>query len=441
MQISHIKIKNILGIDALEFSPGAFTEISGKNGQGKTSVLEAIKSAIGGGHDATLLRKGEEQGESVILLDDDTEISRRIKAGASQTDVRREGKKVTRPAELIKALTDSIAVNPVDFLRAPKKDRVRVLLESMPIEADTDYLSEISGIPVDAQEGVHALHVIKSVHEKVYDARTATNAVLKEKRATVNQLRQALPEMPEGLEGQDEEALTKSIADLQITRDTRLEKIRQKLDGLKDATRTSIDDIRTKLQADIDALKTAAQAQVDTINAALEENTKLAAAATAKAQATCTDAVEPIKLTLATIRANRETFAKRTQTIDTINQFSTDIDDLTAKSEGQSQALAEIEKYKSELLETLPIPGLEVIDGEIMRDGIVFDRLNTAQQVDIAVEIAKIRSGDLGIICCDGLELLSTEAFESFKERAIASGLQMFVTRVSDGDLHINTDE
>ncbi|CAH1654942.1 Exonuclease SbcC [Hyphomicrobiales bacterium] len=64
MKIHHIRISNILGVDQLEFEAGQFNEISGQNGTGKTSVLEAIKSVTQTGHDATLLRKGAENRSS-----------------------------------------------------------------------------------------------------------------------------------------------------------------------------------------------------------------------------------------------------------------------------------------------------------------------------------------------------------------------------------------
>jgi hypothetical protein len=107
----------------------------------------------------------------------------------------------------------------------------------------------------------------------------------------------------------------------------------------------------------------------------------------------------------------------------------------------QSTALTEIEKYKSELLSSLPIPGLTVLDGEIYRDGVQFDRLNTAQQVGIAVEIAKLRAGDLAIICCDGLELLDTDSYQEFHNQAVESGMQLFITRVSDDDFSISSED
>ena len=86
MQISHLTIRNILGIDELELSPQGFTQISGPNGTGKTSVLEAIKSALSAGHDATLLRHGAEKGEIVLVLDDGLEVTKTVKPSASTTD-------------------------------------------------------------------------------------------------------------------------------------------------------------------------------------------------------------------------------------------------------------------------------------------------------------------------------------------------------------------
>ena len=54
MKIQHPRISNILGITELELQPQCFTQISGPNGTGKTSVLEAIKSVLSpGSHDVS----------------------------------------------------------------------------------------------------------------------------------------------------------------------------------------------------------------------------------------------------------------------------------------------------------------------------------------------------------------------------------------------------
>lgn len=439
MHIQHITIKNILGIKDLEFSPEGFTSIEGPNGAGKTSVLEAIKATVKSGHDATLLRHGEEKGEVVFVLDNGQSITKKVTAAASTTEVRdADGKKMARPAEAIKALTDMLSVNPVEFLTAPKKDRVKVLLESMPLEADNDELSKLSGINVTSQPGVHALSVIEAVAKQVYDLRTGTNGAVKEKSATINQLRLAMPEAVEGVEGSEDE-IEQQIAAATQERDVMLGKIRAKLDGIKAKAQSDIDALRTKLQADIDALKAAAQEQVDAINADVADNTARANVANEKSAAKFTEVTTPLTSALSVIKANRSAGVKREQTLAMIEQMTEDLEVLKDTAEKQTKALADIEAYKSRLLSSLPIPGLEVRDGEIFRNDLPFDRLNTAQQVEVAVEIAKLRSGELGIMCVDGLELLDSAKFEAFRESAIESGLQLFVTRVGDSEFAINT--
>lgn len=427
MQISHIKINSILGIDQLEFSPHGFTQISGPNGTGKTSVLEAIKSVLQIGHDATLLRKGAEKGEVVLLLDDGMELSKSVTGAGSTTTVRRDGKKIARPAEAIKALTDSLSVNPVDFLLAPKKDRVKALLEAMPLEADTEHLAELAGIPVKAQPGLHALHVINMVYQQVYDERTGTNRAVREKDATIKQLEAAVPPAPQGVEGGEEELL-QAIQNADLSRATTMGRIDNKLDGLRRDAQAAIDAIRAKAQADIDA-----------VNAELKENEGKAAAARIAANDKFAATVAPLRQQLAIIRNDREAAGRRKQTLDTIATMRTELETLTADAAAQTQALEAIEQYKNELLNSLPIPGLEVRDGEIYRNGVPFDRLNTAQQVEVAVEIAKLRAADLGVVCVDRIECLDSDSLAAFKAAALESGLQLFITRVADDGFNIET--
>jgi len=440
MQISHIKISSLLGIDELELSPKGFTQISGPNGTGKTSVLEAIKAATGCGHDATLLRKGAEKGEVVLVLDDGMEISKTVTASGSTTSVKRDGKKQPRPAETIKALTDSLSVNPVDFLLAPKKDRVKALLEAMPLEADTEHLSQIAGFEVKAAAGLHALHVINQVHEKIYDERTGTNRAVREKANTIAQLEAAVPPAPDGVEG-DEESLQEQVREAEDARDITLGKISTKLDGIKTKAQADIDAIRAETQRLIDEAKASGQAKVDAVNAELAELSAKAATARENATAKCATATAPLNTQLQVIRNDREAAGRRKQTLETIEAMRTEHEQLKIEADRLTLALADIEQYKSDLLAALPIPGLEVKDGEILRDGVPFDRLNTAQQVDVAVELAKLRAADLGVVCVDGLELLDAESLAAFKASALESGLQLFITRVSDQPFKIETTD
>lgn len=441
MKISHIKITNILGIDSLEFSPDGFTAITGANGQGKTSVLEAIKSATGVGHDATLLRKGAEKGEVVLVLDDGTEIVERVTPTRTTRDVVQGGKKLTKPSEAIRALTDALSVNPVEFLTARKQDRVQVLLESMPINVDFEKLAAISGVPlkavgIDSRE--HGLAVIEHIHKQVYEDRTGTNRAVKEKDATINQLRAAMPDAPGGVEG-DEDSLRAQIEAAQVVMRAEWTRIDTKLAGMKADSAAKVQKLKDDARAHIDSINATLQAAIDAERVALAENEGKAGRVRAKATDTCTAAVQPLAAAVQAIVANRDAAAKRKATQDTIAQMDEDLQELRADAARQTAALEAIETYKSELLASLPIPGLEVRDGEILRDGVPFDRLNTAQRVGIAFEIAKLRAGDLAIVCLDGMELLDEAHLAEMAAAAETTGVQVFITRVAGKEFAVET--
>ena len=438
MKISHLKITNVLGIDSLEFSPAGFTAITGPNGVGKTSILEAIKSATGQGHDATLLRKGAEKGEIVLVLDDGTEIQQRITPTATTRNVVRDGKKLTKPGEVIKALTDALSVNPVEFLTARKQDRVKVLLESMPIRVDAAKLSEISGIPVQASEA-HALHVIEMVRQTVYDDRTGTNRAVKEKDATINQLRIAMPDAPGGVEG-DEDELRAKLDEAKTARDGEVKRIDDKLAGIKVEHANKIAAMRAEAAAKIEAINAELAKAIEAERASLADTEAKAGRVRQKALDTFTASAQPLQAAIASIAANRDAAAKRKATQDTITKMEAELADLRQDAERQTKALEAIDQYKSDLLASLPIPGVEVRDGEIYRDGVPFDRLNTAQRVGIAFEIAKLRAGELRLCCLDGMELLDEDSLAELRSQAEAGDVQVFITRVQSNEFSVQTE-
>lgn len=128
MRVKKITIRNVMGVEERTIEPGRVTRIQGRNASGKTSTLEAIKSVIQGGHDATLLRVGQEEGEVVLVLEDgEDEIAVRKRITAEKSDLT-----VTHPTmgkisagkRWLDGLVDRLSFNPVDFLTADAKTRV-----------------------------------------------------------------------------------------------------------------------------------------------------------------------------------------------------------------------------------------------------------------------------------------------------------------------------
>jgi len=434
-KVAKVIINNLLGIKSLEFSPdGTLTEISGDNGEGKTSILKAIKSVVGGS-DATL-HKGTSKGEVVLLLDDGTQLSNTVTADKNTRAVTRDGKKLAAPATIIKKLTDMMSVNPVAFLTAEKKDRVKVLLESMPIELDMARLSKLAGYEVKTPENMIAMDVLAYVHKQIYEDRTGTNRAVKEKDSSINQLKLALPDLPDGVEG-DEDALHAGIEKARETAIAEVQRIAVKIEGIRTEKQEAIAKARADAQTAIDKINAEKQAAIDLASADLAEWEGKAARQKELTKERFDAAVAPLNETLAVLKSNRDVVAKRAQSIIFIDNMKVELEQLEKDVAAQTKALTDIDAYKAELINNLPIKGLEVVNGEVWRDGVIFDDLNTAQQVDIAIQIASLRAGELAIACIDNFEMLSPRAFDEFKIRAEELGLQLFVTRVSDGALSI----
>jgi DNA repair exonuclease SbcCD ATPase subunit len=438
LHVSHVRISNILGIQELEFAPGGFTEIVGSNGSGKSSTIEALRAALRGGHDASLLRKGAERGEIVLVLDDGSQITKTVTADGTKINVVRDERRIGRPAEAVKALHDVLSVNPVEFLRAPEKARVDALLQVMPIAVDAERLEQIAGDLVQPGAGIDQIEATKRA---VFDERTAISRTARDKDGAIKQLRATLPKHV--LESPETDAtLVEQLNALDADRDAKFEAVVSRFAGdIK-----QVDETLDVLHGRIREIEEQARQAVARVSEDIATQKRLKAdaialmdEAKADVRAKHAEARAVIQTKLEGIRDRHEQQARYDLTTENIDRMGEELADLKDRADGLSAALDALDAYKAELLASLPIPGLEVVEGRLQRYGIPFDRLNTAQQVEIAVEIAKLRAGELGLICVDGLELLDQEHYDAFRTAAEASSLQLIVSRVGDGDLSVRT--
>jgi len=148
----------------------------------------------------------------------------------------------------------------------------------------------------------------------------------------------------------------------------------------------------------------------------------------------------PLLSELTLLQEQQKQYASHEKTRELVEQFHSECQKLKEESEKLSGALTGLDNLKENLLRELPIQGLAIKEGEIYCKDIVFDKLNTAEQVKIAVEVAKLRANELGIICVDGIERLDKDTFDKFRHKAIESGLQMIVTKVGNTELKIQSE-
>ncbi len=432
MNIQKIKIANLLGIEELEFDPGKFTLIEGKNGSGKTSILESIKHALNGGHDAKLLRNGSDKGEIVLVLDDGVQLTKTVTPNKSDVKIfDKEGNRINKPQTYIDRLIDMLSVNPVQFLTADKKNRVNYLLEAIPMKLTKDHLEKslngMSGRVRDDLNG-HALEVIGRIYKQFYDERTGINRALKEKSATMTQLKESVSDFNSSpkeitdkikvLENKKGEMESKKSMFMEQAVRNRM----KKLDDEEERFREEVNRLRLEHEENKEAIHNHFDSQKTDIQSKFEEK------------------YLPLLSELTLLQEQAKQYASHEKTRELVEQFHRECQNLKEESEKLSGALTGLDNLKEDLLRELPIQGLEIKEGEIYCKDIIFDKLNTAEQVKIAVEVAKLRANELGIICVDGIERLDNDTFNEFKHKAIESGLQMIVTKVGDSELRIQSE-
>jgi len=105
-----------------------------------------------------------------------------------------------------------------------------------------------------------------------------------------------------------------------------------------------------------------------------------------------------------------------------------------------SQALEALEGLKRSIMERTPIKGVTIQEGEILVDGVPFDRVNEARRIQVALEIARLRAGRLPLILVDDAEHFDSVNMAKFRAAAAKAGLQIVAARVCDADLTVHAE-
>lgn len=436
LKLASIKIKNVLGIEDLELTPdGNIIQVSGKNGSGKTSTIEAIKNAIGVGSYSTILRDGCEKGEVVLDLGDMLVRKTHKPNGESLT---LKGKivgtdkmsNISAPAGVLRTLVNPNSVDPVRLLTAKPKELLDAVLSALPMSVDNKVFSGIIGnhsIDIDQ----HALVVIAKATQILTEDRKLLNRDAKTAKITKEQLAATLPEsvpLSEEIEAQIDENTVKA------------ENIRSMARSAARVARTpymkdheDLESQRNKLIEDIAKM----QGQLEVVNSQILKNQDdMEKASNDAREETLAQAEEYLdeNVTLSKELSSLNVY-KNTQS--QVREWERKEAEATKASDDHTGRLKALQEYKEELCDNLPIEGLAVVDGRLMMNGISFETLNTASRVQLVIELAKLTSGDLGIVVLDNSECMDKDTYNLFLEEAAKTDLIFIVARVEDHELSV----
>jgi len=457
MHIQSIKIRNVMGIRSLDFAPGKVTLAHGKNGTGKSSFVIGLQTAFGAQAvaSAQLIHDGAEKGETVIILSDGTTVNRIVTETGTKVKVTdANGLAHSKPQTVLESLYNITQFNPLRMLdtdKASRDARLRAVMECMPIKVTADMLlaeapmlvSQIGTIDTSK----HGLDVIDIAYKKIFEARTDKNRDLKEKSMTVVSLTETLVDVPENLDATlaQIEELKSKVSALQAKRNEYNDEFENERRGLRErAMESANESIKAAMAVRDEAIRSATVAyeeEVAKINEAKDNTLELIEVNHKEKREAKARAFEshhtPLMAALGKLEEQSRAAVGAAKQREIINEMQAKNDRLALEADAMTTALDNLKALRTKLASEMPIPGLEVKDNEIYFEGRAWDTLNTAKRIRIAVELAALRAGKLGVICVDGCEALDSESFSQLEEQCRIHELQLIVTKVDDGPFRV----
>lgn len=405
VKINRLELENVKRVRAVTLEPTAngLTVIGGKNGQGKTSVLDAIAWALGGDkfRPSNPARDG-----SVLPPDIRVTLSNGIV-------VERKGKnsalKVTDPSgqrrgqQLLDEFTEKLALNLPKFMAATDREKADTLLNIIGVgeqlaaldkeerdlyqerlvvgrvaDQKQKYAAEMPRYDDAPEDIVSASELIRQQQDIL--ARNGENARKRAQAAEIARRRENI----EADLARIEEKMIEMNKVLTQTRKALEEAKRDEATAQKDAL-TLHDKSTAELEANI--------AQIDEINAK--------------------------------VRANLD----RAKAVEDASAYTKQYNDLTVKIEA-------VRGSKRALLDgaELPLPGLGVADGALVYNGQAWDCMSSSEQLRVATAIVRKLNPECGFVLMDRLEAMDPETMRDFGVWLEGEGLQVIATRVSTGD-------
>lgn len=411
MKVKKLSIRNIMGVAEIEVMPNRVTLISGKNATGKTSIMSAIASIIGGGHDASLLRKGEEGGEAVIVFDDDLVIEKTITENNSKLAVSKDGMSMKSPAKYVKELFGS-GFNPVSFLNMNERGRIDEILKNAPISMDVSAIEDITGGIVDGIDYMeHPLKVIDKIRTSLYDSRTGFNRVVSDAEKTKREMRNAIVDV--------DPSVTKEIEEKR----EELSRVEESISYAEQEYYENRESVNAEEQEEIDNIK----AKYAGIKEAMRDKHD-------KIVRSMQETKQAIRGELFAL-ANQENLLKQQeQTRKYIDDLEKKIQTNNAESLRLSTAIDKLDRYKASLVADINIAGhtVNISDGKLLIDDIPYEKLNTAAKVSIAMSIAEANMGEARLAVIDGAECLDSDSLSAIAKEAEERDIQLIMFRVSE---------
>lgn len=443
MKLSKVTIESIGGIEYLEFATtGTLVEVIGVNGAGKTSVLTALRAVFESGHDFSVVKLGAKKGRVSLSLDDGTVVQLTITEKQSRVEITApDGQTVPAPRSFLAELATGFSFDPTQLITATPKERTGYLLSVMPIKFDMAEIASTGAAinnPVTLVDGIADLDGLAAIRDSIYNTRKQLNKSVRDSEGTIASLRQGMP----AEDGTDWQARWKELEAEATDVETQIRDAGQKADHEYSESTAILGLERDVIVADLQRQITALEEQVRVVRELY--NVKKAAEARNLRDERLrhiADVAKPERERLATEKAQAwersQAYGKAVGARQMIEAMAAKVRADSVESERLTRVLDALDALRRRKLDELPIPGVELKDGEVYVGGVPFEQLNTAQQFALSIRLAKLKLGRLSLMVVDHCEAFDAETWEIFRQSARDSGMQIVAAKVSDSALKV----
>lgn len=414
MKIIALEAENVKKLVAIEIKPnGNLVQITGKNGQGKTSVLDSIWWALDGAANiqGTPIRKGEDKarirldmGEIVV-----TRTFEKMENGNVTTKisiVNADGTIIRQPQTMLDKLLGELSFDPLAFARMTKKEQFDALRKFVP---EFDFVAN------------------EKAWQTLYDERTNINRQVHEAKILADNIFVTFAENDRPV---DEMVLVKELEDAgKHNADIETRKAnRERL--ASEAKQKGFRSINLRERA-ADLLRQAQEAaaeadKLDSECAVIDK--KLDAAPPLPAPINVT----AIRESIVAAKGTNAKFAqqkRKQEHLDVMAELEGQSDVIT----GQMNALVQ-QKEDAIAAAKLPVPGLGFGDGEILMNTVPFNQASDAEQLQVSIAIAMALNPKLRVIRVRDGSLLDEDSLAMLGRMAEDKDYQVWVERVGAND-------
>jgi len=404
MQIIRLEAENIKRLKAVSITPeGSIVEITGRNAQGKSSVLDSIAYLLGGERlvPSKPIRDGQETAFVRGYLGDtevELEVERRWRNGRSTLTVKTpDGLSIGKAQAALNDIIGLLSFDPLAFTRMPPKQQAQTLRE----------LAGIDTTELDAERA------------RLFEERTIVRRRVKELEAQASAI--AVPDggFPDGG--------PVNIQDLIVTAGS-IRESNRKLDLIGAKIQESMNIVSSaaerikQLESEIEACR----ADIENQNAKIMELEKQRESIGGYAD------IKAVESEMASAENINASIRLRDQRADLVEQAAK----AQKESDDRSSRINQIDGMRVEMIENanMPIPGLGLEDGEVTYNGTPFDQISSAEQLKVSVAMGLAMNPKLKVILIRDGSLLDSESMATIGRMADESGAQIWIETVSDGD-------